>query len=44
MMRGEGDFVTGAKNKIQSAVASVMPAGVIVRRHRKMAAPGSATS
>ena len=44
MMRGEGDIVTGVKNKIQSAVANVMPAGVLARRHRKMAEPGSAKS
>ena len=44
MMRGQGDVVTGVKNKLQTAVANVMPAGVLARRHRKMAEPGSAKS
>jgi short-subunit dehydrogenase len=44
MMRGEGDVVTGMKNKIQSAVANVMPAGVLAKQHRRMAEPGSAKS
>jgi len=42
MMRGDGDIVAGLKNKVQSAVANVMPAGVLARQHRKMAEPGSA--
>jgi short-subunit dehydrogenase len=42
MMRGKGDIVTGIKNKIQSAVANVLPAGVLARQHRKMAEPGTA--
>ena len=44
MMRGEGDIVTGLKNKVQSAVANVMPAGVLAKQHRRMAEPGSAKS
>ena len=44
MMSGKGDIVTGIKNKIQSAVANVLPAGVLARQHRKMAEPGSAKS
>lgn len=44
MMRGDGDVVSGLKNKVQSAVANVMPAGVLARQHRKMAEPGSAES
>jgi uncharacterized protein len=43
MMKGEGDVVSGFKNKVQSAVAHVMPAGMIASQHRKMAEPGSAT-
>lgn len=43
MMRGEGDVVTGWKNKVQSAVANVIPAGVLAEQHRKKAAPGSAS-
>jgi uncharacterized protein len=42
MMDGEGDVVAGLKNKLQSALASVTPAGVLAEQHRKMAEPGSA--
>jgi short-subunit dehydrogenase len=42
MMKGEGDVVSGLKNKIQSAIANVTPAGVLAEEHRKMAEPGSA--
>lgn len=44
MMRGTADVVTGWKNKIQSAVANVTPAGVLAEEHRKKAEPGSARS
>lgn len=43
MMKGEGDVVSGWKNKLQSAMASVTPAGVLAEQHRKMAEPGGAT-
>ena len=42
MMRGEGDIVTGMKNKIQSSVANVTPASVLAKQHRSMAEPGTA--
>ena len=42
MMKGEGDVVSGFKNKIQSAAANVIPAGVLASQHRKMAEPGTA--
>jgi hypothetical protein len=42
LMKGEGDVVSGWKNKMQSAIANVVPAGVLAERHRKMAEPGSA--
>jgi short-subunit dehydrogenase len=42
MMKGEGDVVSGFKNKVQSAVANVTPAGVLASQHRKLAEPGSA--
>ena len=42
MMKGEGDVVSGFKNKIQSAAANVTPAGVLASQHRKMAEPGTA--
>ena len=41
MMRGDGDVVSGWKNKLQSAVANVTPAGILAEQHRKMAAPGT---
>ena len=42
MLRGDGDIVSGFKNKIQSAVANVTPAPILAKQHRKMAEPGSA--
>jgi uncharacterized protein len=42
MMKGEGDVVSGWKNKIQTAAAAVTPASVLAEQHRKMAEPGSA--
>src|SRR6195952_1650727 len=44
MMNGEGDVVSGWKNKIQTTLANVTPAGVLAKQHRKMAEPGSAKS
>jgi short-subunit dehydrogenase len=44
MMRGDGDIVSGFKNKIQSTIANVTPAGMLAEQHRKMAEPGSADS
>jgi uncharacterized protein len=41
MMKGEGDVVSGWKNKLQSAAANVTPAGVLAEQHRKLAEPGS---
>ncbi len=41
MMDGDGDVVAGWKNKIQSALANVTPAGRLAAQHRKMAEPGS---
>jgi short-subunit dehydrogenase len=41
MMRGDGDVVTGWQNKLQTAIASVTPAGILAARHASMAAPGS---
>ncbi len=42
MMKGAGDVVSGLKNKVQSAVASITPAGMLAEQHRKMAEPGGA--
>jgi short-subunit dehydrogenase len=41
MMDGDGDVVAGWKNKLQSAIANITPAGVLAKQHRKMAEPGS---
>ncbi|HLH10552.1 MAG TPA: SDR family NAD(P)-dependent oxidoreductase [Methylovirgula sp.] len=42
MMKGEGDVVTGLKNKIESTVANITPAEALAERHRKQAQPGTA--
>ena len=42
MMNGEGDVVSGFKNKLQSAAANITPASVLAGQHRKMAEPGTA--
>jgi short-subunit dehydrogenase len=41
MMAGQGDVVAGWKNKLQTAIASVTPAGMLAEQHRKMTEPGS---
>jgi short-subunit dehydrogenase len=41
MIDGEGDVVSGWKNKLQAAVANVTPASVLAHQHAKMAEPGS---
>jgi short-subunit dehydrogenase len=41
MMRGDGDVVSGWKNKLQAAIANITPAGALAEQHRKMAEPGS---
>jgi short-subunit dehydrogenase len=41
MMKGEGDVVAGLKNKLQAAVAAVMPQSQLAEMHRGMAEPGS---
>ncbi len=42
MMNGEGDVVSGWKNKLQSAIANITPAGMLAEQHRDMAEPGGA--
>jgi short-subunit dehydrogenase len=42
MQNGDGDVVSGWKNKIQSAIANVTPSSMLAEQHRKMAEPGSA--
>ena len=41
MMRGDGDVVSGWKNKLQAAVANVTPANILAEQHRKLAEPAS---
>lgn len=41
MMRGEGDIVTGWKNKLKSTMAAVIPSDMLAEIHRRMAEPGS---
>jgi len=43
MKKGEGDVVTGMKNKLQVAAAHVTPSDLLAERHRKEAEPGSAS-
>ncbi len=42
MMAGKGDVVSGWMNKLQSAIANVLPAGMTAEQHRSMAEPGTA--
>lgn len=42
MMKGEGHVVSGFSNKVQAAIAHVMPASMLAELHRGMAEPGSA--
>jgi hypothetical protein len=44
MQKGEGDVVTGLKNKLQAAGAAFVPESVKAEQHRKMAEPGTAES
>jgi len=42
MMSGEGDVVSGFKNKVMSAAALFTPSDTLAEQHRKRAEPGSA--
>jgi uncharacterized protein len=44
MMSGEGGVVSGWQNKLEAAVAHVMPAERLAKKHTAMAAPGTAQS
>lgn len=44
MMRGDGDVVTGWHNKLQSAIASITPSGMLAEAHKRQAKPGSAAA
>ena len=41
MLAGKGDVVSGLKNKIISAIATVTPSGLLAEQHRSMAQPKS---
>jgi short-subunit dehydrogenase len=41
MLNGEGDVVSGWRNKLQSTLANMTPAGILAEQHRKLAEPGS---
>jgi short-subunit dehydrogenase len=41
MMRGDGDIVSGWKNKVISTVANLVPAGVLAEQYGKIAEPAS---
>ena len=43
MMKGKTDVVTGLKNKLQTAMASVLPANISAEMHRRQAQPGTGT-
>jgi short-subunit dehydrogenase len=42
MLAGEGQVITGWKNKMQAAMAHVVPAEQLAKQHTKEAAPGTA--
>jgi Short-chain dehydrogenases of various substrate specificities len=43
MMKGEAGVVSGFSNKIQAAMAHLLPADMLAQMHRKMAEPGTAS-
>ena len=43
-MAGAGDVVSGWRNKLQTTLAGMTPAGVLAEQHRRMAEPGSGES
>jgi short-subunit dehydrogenase len=42
MLAGDGEVIAGWQNKMQAAIASILPADITASMHEKMAAPGSA--
>ena len=42
MMKGSGDVASGWKNKLQTTLANITPAGLLAEQHRKMAEPAAA--
>lgn len=43
MLNGEGDVVTGWLNKLQTAIADILPSGVLAERSRRSRARGAST-
>jgi short-subunit dehydrogenase len=41
LMKGDGDVVAGAMNKVRAAIAAVTPQSRLAEMHRGMAEPGS---
>ncbi len=41
MVEGQGDVVSGWKNKLQAVASGVLPQGALAEMHRRMAEPGS---
>ena len=41
LMNGQGDVVYGIKNKLQAAVAKILPGDQLAETHRSMSAPGT---
>lgn len=41
MMEGDAEIVAGWHNKVQSAIANIIPASLLAEQHRKKAEPGS---
>jgi short-subunit dehydrogenase len=41
MMRGDGDIVSGWKNKVITTVANLVPSGILAEQYGKLAEPGS---
>ena len=39
MMSGDGDVVSGWRNKLQATLAGLAPQGMLAEQHRKMAQP-----
>ena len=44
MLDGDGDIVTGWKNKLQTTLASVMPNSMLAEQNRKQSEPGPANN
>lgn len=42
MMKGEGDVISGWRNRLMAAASHLMPADMLAEQHRRMAAPGTA--